>query len=58
MLASAAKVEGCLFVNDKQTGNVDLVTLTLNLYSQGVDPNLDSSDLASIRKVVEKLLKS
>ncbi|RHZ50794.1 uncharacterized protein CDV56_104828 [Aspergillus thermomutatus] len=54
-LAGATRVEGCLFGNGERTGNVDLVTLALNLYSQGVDPGLDFSDLPAIRKTVEKI---
>ncbi|KAF2802755.1 aldolase [Mytilinidion resinicola] len=54
-LAGATRVEGCLFGNGERTGNVDLVTLALNLYTQGVDPELDFSDLPGIRKTVEKL---
>ncbi len=42
------RIEGCLFGNGERTGNVDLVTLALNFYSQGVDPTLDFSDLQSI----------
>lgn len=53
LLAGAQRVEGCLFGNGERTGNVDLVTLALNLYSQGVDPMLDLSDIDEIRRVVE-----
>lgn len=53
-LAGATRVEGCLFGNGERTGNVDLVTLALNLYSQGVDPGLDFSALPDIRKTVEE----
>ncbi|EKG19883.1 Pyruvate carboxyltransferase [Macrophomina phaseolina MS6] len=53
-LAGATRVEGCLFGNGERTGNVDLVTLALNLYSQGVDPHLDFSDLAGIKRVAEE----
>ncbi len=45
VLAGADRVEGCLFGNGERTGNVDLVTLALNLFSQGVDPELDFSDI-------------
>ena len=45
MLAGAGRVEGTLFGNGERTGNVDLVTLALNLYSQGVDPGLDFENL-------------
>ncbi|KAL4886499.1 2-isopropylmalate synthase [Aspergillus karnatakaensis] len=54
-LAGATRVEGCLFGNGERTGNVDLVTLALNLYSQGVAPGLDFSDLPAIRRVVERI---
>jgi len=56
-LAGARRVEGCLFGNGERTGNVDLVTLALNLYTQGVDPLLDFSDLPGIRRTVEKLTR-
>ncbi|MDR5770411.1 MULTISPECIES: 2-isopropylmalate synthase [unclassified Caballeronia] len=54
VLAGAERVEGCLFGNGERTGNVDLVTLALNLYTQGVDPGLDFSDIDSVRRVVER----
>ncbi|MFD1543303.1 2-isopropylmalate synthase [Nonomuraea guangzhouensis] len=53
LLAGAQRVEGCLFGNGERTGNVDLVTLALNLHSQGVDPMLDLSDIDAIRRTVE-----
>ena len=53
-MAGADRVEGCLFGNGERTGNVDLVTLALNLYSQGIDPQLDFSDIDSIRQLVEQ----
>jgi 2-isopropylmalate synthase len=53
VLAGAQRVEGCLFGNGERSGNVDLVTLGLNLYSQGVDPMIDFSDLDEIRRTVE-----
>ncbi len=53
VLAGADRVEGTLFGNGERTGNVDLVTLALNLFSQGVDPELDVSDIDKIRHVVE-----
>ncbi|KAK0733684.1 hypothetical protein B0T26DRAFT_736563 [Lasiosphaeria miniovina] len=52
-MAGADRVEGCLFGNGERTGNVDLVTLALNLYTQGVSPNIDFSDLNKVIKVVE-----
>jgi len=54
LMAGADRVEGCLFGNGERTGNVDLVTLALNLYTQGVDPALDFSDIDGVRKVVEE----
>ncbi len=54
MMAGADRVEGCLFGNGERTGNVCLVTLALNLYTQGVDPKLDFSDIDAVRKVVEE----
>ncbi len=53
LLAGAQRVEGCLFGNGERTGNVDLVTLALNLYAQGVDPMVDFSDIDAVREVVE-----
>ena len=51
--AGADRIEGCLFGNGERTGNVDLVTLGLNLFSQGIDPEIDFSDIAAIRRTVE-----
>jgi len=53
VLAGAQRVEGCLFGNGERTGNVDLVTLALNLHAQGVDPMIDFSDIDGIRRTVE-----
>ena len=53
LLAGATRVEGCLFGNGERTGNVDLVTLALNLYSQGVAPGIDFSCLEEVASVVE-----
>ncbi|KAJ2900481.1 2-isopropylmalate synthase [Zalerion maritima] len=52
-MAGANRVEGCLFGNGERTGNVDLVTLGLNLYTQGIHPNIDFSDLNRVIDVVE-----
>ncbi|WP_408929943.1 2-isopropylmalate synthase [Corynebacterium axilliensis] len=52
-LAGADRIEGCLFGNGERTGNVDLVTLGLNMLTQGVDPQIDFSDLPKIRETVE-----
>ncbi|MCK1785935.1 2-isopropylmalate synthase [Pseudomonas sp. TNT11] len=54
LMAGADRVEGCLFGNGERTGNVDLVTVALNLYTQGVHPELDFSDIDGVRKVVEE----
>ena len=51
--AGADRIEGCLFGNGERTGNVDLVTLGLNLFSQGIDPQIDFSDIDEIRRTVE-----
>ena len=53
LLAGADRVEGCLFGNGERTGNVDLVTLALNLLTQGVDPQVDLSDVDAVRRTVE-----
>src|SRR3954453_20055379 len=53
LLAGADRVEGCLFGNGERTGNVDLVTLGLNLFSQGIDPMIDFSDIDEIKRTVE-----
>lgn len=52
-LAGADRIEGCLFGNGERTGNVDLVTLGMNLFSQGIDPQIDFSNLDEIRRTVE-----
>ncbi|KAG4025941.1 hypothetical protein MFRU_047g00050 [Monilinia fructicola] len=52
-MAGADRVEGCLFGNGERTGNVDLVTLALNLYTQGINPQIDFSDLERVMHVVE-----
>lgn len=56
-LAGADRIEGCLFGNGERTGNVDLVTLGLNLYSQGISPQIDFSNLNSIIDIVERCNK-
>ena len=55
LLAGADRIEGTLFGNGERTGNVDIVTLALNMYSHGVNPGLDFSDLPSIVAVYEKM---
>ncbi|MEN9957181.1 MAG: hypothetical protein RIR46_789 [Actinomycetota bacterium] len=52
-LAGADRIEGCLFGNGERTGNVDLVTLGLNLFTQGIDPHIDFGDIDEIRRTVE-----
>ncbi len=54
LLAGADRVEGCLFGNGERSGNVDLVTLALNFYSQGIHPGLDFSDINAIAREVEQ----
>lgn len=53
LMAGADRVEGCLFGNGERTGNVDLVTVALNMYTQGIDPGLDFSDIDEVIKTVE-----
>lgn len=52
-MAGADRIEGCLFGNGERTGNVDLVTLGLNLFSQGIDPQIDFGDIDAIKRTVE-----
>ncbi len=54
LMAGAQRVEGTLFGNGERTGNLDIVTVALNLYSQGVDPGLDFQDLDRIRQIYEE----
>ncbi len=56
-MAGAQRVEGCLFGNGERCGNVDIVTLALNLYTQGVHPGLDFSDINGIARVAEECTK-
>jgi 2-isopropylmalate synthase len=53
IMAGADRLEGCLFGNGERTGNLDLVNVAINMYSQGVDPGLDFSDIDEIRRTVE-----
>jgi 2-isopropylmalate synthase len=55
LLAGADRVEGCLFGNGERTGNMDVVTAALNMYTQGVDPGLDFSDLETVSLTFERL---
>ncbi|MBO5270997.1 MAG: 2-isopropylmalate synthase, partial [Clostridia bacterium] len=57
LLAGGDRIEGTLFGNGERTGNVDIVTLALNLFSQGVDPNLDLSNLPAITEVYERVTR-
>ena len=53
LMAGADRVEGCLFGNGERTGNVDIVTMAMNMYTQGVDPQLDFSDMRKVVSTVE-----
>jgi 2-isopropylmalate synthase len=57
LMAGGERVEGTLFGNGERTGNVDIVTLALNMFSQGVDPHLDLTDINSLIDVVERVTK-
>ena len=57
VLAGADRIEGTLFGNGERTGNVDIVTLAMNMFSQGVDPELDFSDMPSICEVYERVTR-
>ena len=57
LLAGGDRIEGTLFGNGERTGNVDIITLALNMYSQGVDPGLDFSNLPAITEVYEKVTR-
>ncbi|CAI8345595.1 MAG: 2-isopropylmalate synthase [Opitutia bacterium UBA7350] len=57
LLAGADRVEGTLFGNGERTGNLDLVTVALNLYAQGIDPNLDLADIPSLRATYERITR-
>ncbi|MFG0598931.1 2-isopropylmalate synthase [Delftia sp. WSY_4] len=54
LLAGAQRVEGCLFGNGERSGNLDVVTLALNLYTQGIAPGLDFSDIAAVARIAEE----
>jgi 2-isopropylmalate synthase len=54
LMAGAERVEGCLFGNGERTGNVDLITLALNLLTQGVDPGIDLSSIDETKRIVEE----
>ena len=57
LLAGAERVEATLFGNGERTGNVDMITLALNMYTQGVDPRLDFSNINKIREMYERCTK-
>lgn len=57
LLAGAERVEATLFGNGERTGNVDIVTLAMNMYTQGIDPGLDFSDINRVREVYERTTK-
>ena len=57
LLAGADRIEGTLFGNGERTGNADIVTLALNMYSQGVEPNLDFTDMPHITKTYERVTR-
>ncbi len=57
LLAGADRVEGTLFGNGERTGNVDIITLALNMYSHGVEPNLDFSNLPELTEIYERLTR-
>lgn len=57
ILAGADRIEGTLFGNGERTGNVDIITLGMNMYSQGVDPGLDFSNMRKIRETYERLTR-
>ena len=57
LLAGGDRIEGTLFGNGERTGNVDIVTLALNMFSQGIDPGLDFTDLPAITEVYEKVTR-
>ena len=57
LLAGGDRIEGTLFGNGERTGNVDIVTLALNMYSQGIDPRLDFTNLPAITEVYEKVTR-
>src|SRR6202011_2312706 len=54
LLAGAERVEGTLFGNGERTGNLDIVTVAMNLYMHGVDPKLDFSDINALREIYER----
>lgn len=57
LLAGADRIEGTLFGNGERTGNVDIITLAINMFSHGVDPELDFSDLMSIKEIYERVTR-
>ena len=57
ILAGADRIEGTLFGNGERTGNVDIITLAMNMFSQGVDPELDFSNMSDICEVYERVTR-
>src|SRR3982750_1021156 len=53
LMAGADRVEGCLFGNGERTGNVGVITMAMNLFTQGVDPRLDLTDIDALRRTAE-----
>jgi len=58
VLGGADRVEGCLFGNGERTGNVDIVTLALNLHTQGITPALDFSDVQEVLDIVTSCMQT
>ena len=57
LLAGADRIEGTLFGNGERTGNVDIITIAMNMYSHGLDPELDFHNMPEIRSVYERLTR-
>lgn len=57
LLAGADRIEGTLFGNGERTGNVDIITLAMNMFSYGIDPKLDFADMPRIRETYERLTR-
>lgn len=57
LLAGADRIEGTLFGNGERTGNVDIITLAMNMFSYGIDPKLDFADMPRIREAYERLTR-
>src|SRR5207248_4658668 len=57
VMAGADRIEGTLFGNGERTGNVDIITLALNMFTQGIDPGLDISDVEALKQVAEPCIR-